>query len=261
MTTTADTRHALERAAVPKNEATVYDLLERQRPQIERALPTAIGADRFTRLVLTELRRTPALLDCSPESLLGAMMLSAQLGLEPGPLGHAYLVPFKDKASGVKQVTFILGYRGMIELARRSGQVGIVRAATVYQGDEWAYHETQTGPKLHHAECAPADRGEVVCYYALATIHAGPRAWAPLVKRLWPQDVEAARKRSPMGREGRGAWTTDYEPMAWKTCVRRLAPWLPMTPTFGRALEADEAPVVGLDDEGEPVIEGEAVEE
>src|SRR2546427_642740 len=83
-----------------------YDLLERQKPELEKALPEAIGVERFTRTVLTELRRTPKLLDCSPESLLGAMMLAAQLGLEPGPLGLVYLVPFKG------QVEFIIGYRG-----------------------------------------------------------------------------------------------------------------------------------------------------
>lgn len=252
--TTTRTRAALELRKATPEEQSIHDLIARMTPQIERALPSQIGADRFTRLILTELRRTPILYDCSPESLLGAMLLSAQLGLEPGPLGHVYLMPFK------REVSFILGYRGMIELARRSGQVGLIRAAVVYGGDEFDYYETQTGPKLRHVEAEPVERGEAVCYYGLATFHAGPRSWASVVKRLWPADVEAARKRSPMGRENRGAWQTDFEAMALKTCIRRMAPWLPMTPLMGRALGLDESTVSGVDEDAEPVIEAEADE-
>lgn len=233
-----DVTQALERRAMPKEHRTIYDLIDRQRPAIERALPNAIGAERFARIVMTEVRRVPALLECSPESLLGALMLSAQLGLEPGPLGHVYFVPFK------KQVTFIVGYRGMIDLARRSEKLSGIRAATVYEGDGFDYEERARGPYLVHREASPDERGEVVCYYGHATIVRG----TPLVKRLWPSDVEAARKRSPAARSGSGPWLTDFEAMAWKTCVRRMAPWLPMTVQAGRAIEVDESPVIELAD-------------
>jgi recombination protein RecT len=179
-------------------------------------------------------------------------MLTAQLGLEPGPLGHAYLVPYK------KECTFILGYKGMIELARRSDRLGSIRAATVYEGDEFDYYETQSGPKLRHVECPPDERGPIVCDYAIASVRSG-RAFLPHVKRLWPVEIEAARKRSQLGRLGKGPWQTDETAMRHKTCIRRLAPVLPMTPMFGVALDSDDRSVAGFSD-GEVVIEGEATE-
>ena len=249
MTSTAETSAALARVVAPKAELTVRDLLDRMQPEIEKAAPRAIGAERFTRLVLTELRRNPVLFDCKPESVIGAMMLCAQLGLEPGPLGHAYLVPYKEH--GVQVCQFVVGYKGYIELGYRSGRLGSIRLATVWEGDEFIYEEREGGPYLRHRECAPVDRGREVCYYSRATIVGGK----PHVKRLWPEEIEAARKRSPLGKLNRGPWHTDYETMAWKTCLRRQAPVLPQSVHFARALEADERPVVALDAEGTVTLE------
>src|SRR5436309_12826592 len=75
----------------------IYQLIEAQKQEIARALPKHMDADRLARVAITTLRQTPRLLECTPQSLLGALMLSAQLGLEPGPLGHAYLVPFYNR--------------------------------------------------------------------------------------------------------------------------------------------------------------------
>lgn len=245
------TRKALAVVGQEDDAKTIGQLLERMQPQIALALPQAIGAERFTRLVLTEIRRTPALLECKPESVLASMMLCAQLGVEPGPLGHAYLVPFKGEC------TFVLGYKGMIELARRSERLAGIRAAVVYEGDGFEYEERQTGPYLRHRETDPATRGKVVCYYSLATIRNGTAN----VKRLWPDEIEAARKRSQLGRIGKGPWHTDYDAMALKTCVRRQAPWLPLSASFGVALDADDRGVIGLDDSGVALAEAESPRE
>ena len=83
--------------------------------KISEVLPKHVSAATLTRIAITEIRTNPKLLECSLVSLAGAVMKSAQLGLQLGLLGHCYLVPYKDEA------TFILGYKGMIELARRSG--------------------------------------------------------------------------------------------------------------------------------------------
>lgn len=251
MNATEATRKALARHS---ESGTLLDLLERQRPAIEKALPTAIGAERFARLVTTEIRRNPLLLECIPESVLGAMMLAAQLGLEPGPLGHAYLIPFKEQGKYVCQ--FVIGYKGYIELGYRSGRLGSLRTATVHEGDTFDYEERETGPYLRHRECPPSDRGKIVCYYSRATIIGGK----PSVKRLWPEEIEAARKRSPLGRQNKGPWHTDYEAMAHKTCVRRHAATLPQSAILARALEVDERPVIELDPSGDVTIDAEAVE-
>ena len=245
MTATASTTQALEKLAAPPEQKTVQDLLIRMQPEIERAAPRTIGAERFTRLVLTELRRNPVLFECKPESLLGAMMLCVQLGLEPGPLGHAYLVPYK------RECTFILGYRGMIELASRSGRLASIDAETVYEGDEFSYRKG-TRAYLDHVPCEPADRGKERCWYAVAKL-ASPSG--SVYKVLYPADVEAARKRSIMGRDGKGPWSTDYNAMALKTAIRRLFPQLPATVHMARAFAVDEQPVIELEADGSVTVE------
>jgi recombination protein RecT len=238
MTTTEATRASLEKIAATPQQKTIIDLLERQRPAIEKVLPQTIGAERFTRIALTELRRNPALYDCAPDSLLGALMLSAQLGLEPGPLGHVYLVPYK------KVVTFIIGYTGMIELAFRSGRLKDIQAEIVYEHDLFTYKKG-TSPKLDHTPTLnPADRGPAVAVYAVARLTTGG---APFVV-LSPQEVEARRKRSAAASAGKGPWTTDTDAMWRKSAVRALRPWLPASADFARALTVDESPVVELRD-------------
>jgi recombination protein RecT len=231
MTETLST--ALE-AAAPKGEAaTVLDLLARMRPEIERALPKAMrDGDRFTRLVTTELRRNPTLLECSPESLLGGMMLSAQLGLEPGPLGHVYLVPFKG------EVTFIVGYRGFIELAYRSGRIKEVVARTVYELEPFEHWESETGAHFKHKPQPPSERGEARLWYARARTTTGGN----IVQVVYPEDAEKAKAASPAGRKNVGPWVEHFDAMARKTAVRRLAPFLPQSPDFARATVADDQP-------------------
>lgn len=223
----------LERTSAPAGQQTIIQLLERQRPAIERALPKYLDAERFTRIVLTELRRSPALLDCQPDSLLGAMMLSAQLGLEPGPLGHVYLVPFK------RQVTFVIGYRGMIHLAQRSGRLSSIVARTVYTGDGFEY-EYGTREHLYHKPCAPDERGAIVGYYLIAKLA------NPVGRHLafaYPEEIEARRKRSELGRQGKGPWATDAEAMAHKSLVRMNERWLPLSAEYERAVVSDEVAV------------------
>jgi recombination protein RecT len=178
--------------------------------------------------------------------VLAAAILCAQLGLEPGPLGHAYLVPFQ------KECTFILGYKGMIELARRSGLLKDLSTGVVREGDTFTFRRGSR-PLVEHVDARPEERGDVVCYWGVARFAGG----GCLVERLWPAEIEAARNRSPAGKRGVGPWHTDFEAMARKTVVRRMAPYLPMTPLLARALETDEHPVIDVDYEGGVTVAGE----
>jgi recombination protein RecT len=227
----------LEKAAQPTNQRTIFDLIERQKPELEKALSGAMDVERFARVVLTEIRRTPALLDCSPESLLGALMLSAQLGLEPGPLGHVYLVPFKG------QVEFIIGYRGYIDLAYRSGQVKDVSAALVRQGDAFEYRKG-TRPFLDHTP-DPAQTGEpIAAAYAVARLRTGGTVFEVIYEEEWIN----AQARSASGQKGKGPWISDFPAMVRKTAIRRLEPMLPKSAVFARALAVDTTAPTLLDD-------------
>jgi recombination protein RecT len=233
-------KQALAIKAEPTGSRTIREELVRMKPEIEKVIPRQIGVERFTRLVLTELRRNPQLMNCKPHSVLGAMMLCAQLGLEPGPLGHAYLVPYRNEC------TFVLGYRGMIELASRSGRLRSIVARPVYEGDEWAYSYGITD-KLHHVPCDPSQRGPVRMYYGLARF-ANPSGYYLHV--MQPDEIEAYRRRSASGRDGKGPWSTDYDQMACKTVVRRMQPYLPSSVHLARAIELDEQIVEGFTEEG-----------
>lgn len=231
---------ALEAKTLPTEQANMDGLIARMMPAIELALPKAIGAERFVRMVFTQLHAKPELYDCEPRTVLGAMMLCAQLGLEPGPLGHAYFVPYK------RQCTFILGYKGMIELAGRSGRLRSIIARPVYEGDvfEWSYGITD---RMTHRPCTPADRGAELLYYGLAR-YASPNGSTLHV--MYPEEIEAAKQRSQAARAGSGPWVTDPLAQSLKTVIRRMSPWLPMSVQFARGLESDDGPVV-LTSEGE----------
>jgi recombination protein RecT len=97
--------------------------------QMQRALPSHLTAERMARIALTEVRRVPKLALCDQNSFMGAIMTCCQLGLEPGSaLGHAYLIPFENTKKRIVEVQLILGYKGMIDLARRSGQIRSMRS-------------------------------------------------------------------------------------------------------------------------------------
>lgn len=171
------------------------------------------------------IRQSTKLQQCRPESLLGALMTAAQLGLEPGPLGEAYLVPFKD------QVTFIPGYRGLLKLAWNSGQLKHISARVVYEADQFDY-AYGLHPDLTHKP-ARGDRGGITDVYACAVLLDGGAEF----EVLSVPDVEAIRARSRAAKDG--PWRTDWDAMARKTAVRQLAKWLPMTTTLNRAIAAD----------------------
>lgn len=230
MADTTNARQAVarqgENGVATQKAPTIAQLLEKLKPQIARALPKHMSAERITRIALTTLRTNPGLQRCNPESFLGAVMLSAQLGLEPGPLGQAYLVPYGS------EVTFIIGYKGIIELARRSGQIKSIEARTVYENDAFEY-AFGLEPQLRHVPAA-GERGNPVCWYGIAHFKDGGYYFEVLSQA----DVERYRARSKA--KDSGPWKTDYDAMAKKTVIRRMAPYLPLSIEAASAVAADE---------------------
>lgn len=232
---------------------TFAKLLDDLKPSIELALPANMTPDRFIRIALTEIRRNPTLAACDWQSVVGGIMLSAQLGLEiGGPLGQSYLVPFKGKAQ------FILGYKGIIALARRSGEIRSIDARAVYENDEFEF-EFGLDERLVHRP-ALGDRGKPIAYYAIAKFKDGGHQ----IRVMSPEDVERHRARSRA--KDNGPWQTDYEAMACKTVIRSMAAFLPLSPEEHRSIELDGAQPRGLDldldrlslDVGEPAADPDA---
>lgn len=215
----------------PKSN-TIRTLLERMKPELAKVLPKHLEADRILRIALTEIRRNPKLLDATRESLLGAVMLSAQLGLEPGPLGHCYLIPYYNSKTKTYEVQFQLGYKGMLDLVRRSGQIEMIDAHVVYENDEFDY-QYGLEPKLYHKPSLKT-RGKPIAVYAIAKFKDG--GFSYLVMSI--EDIEKIRKRSKT--PDNGPWVTDWEAMAKKTAIKQLCKYLPLSIEVQRGLAADE---------------------
>jgi len=217
--------------------STVRDLLEKSKAQIALALPRQMTPDRMVRVAMTSIQRTPKLLDCDPRSLVAAIIQASQLGLEPdGALGHAYLVPYGNT------VTFIPGYRGLIDLARRSGQVSTIEACAVYPGDTFIYERGLEPRLIHRPQLTDEDppQGTLQYVYAVCKLRDGGVQYDVMSKGR----VEAIRKRSKAGNNG--PWVTDYEEMAKKTVLRRLCKLLPLSVEIQKAVAHDEAIEIGM---------------
>lgn len=226
--TTVDTTSLRDAVATPRTGRgkTIREVIEEQMPQLRRALPEVLSAERFARLVLTEIRRTPKLAECEPASLIGAMFYAAQLGLEPGPLQHCFLIPFK------RQVTFMLGFRGILELARRSGEILDIQARPVFENDQFSF-SYGLNDRLDHTP-ALGNPGSVVAFYGVARFKDGGHYFLVLSK----EDVDKRRARS--NAKESGPWVTDYVAMGCKSVVRAMAAYLPLTAEAATAFAQDE---------------------
>ncbi len=208
--------------------------------QLQLALPrTGITADRMARIVMTEVRRIPALAECSIESLLGAMMEAAQLGLEPGPIGLCYLLPYKGKA------TFQLGYKGMLSLAWRSEMIASVQSEVVHEADEFVY-ANGIPPELRHVPGA-GDRGEPTHAYAVIGTVAG--GW--IFRVMTKTEIDAHRDRFSQAFKAKRQtpWITDWDEMACKTVLNRTLKRAPITGEVQRAIDLDTKGELGVPQE------------
>jgi recombination protein RecT len=223
---------------------TVAALLDRNKQAIGMSLPSGFNADRFSRLLLTAANTNPDLFKCDPTSFLAAGVQAAQLGLEPNDArGLAYLLPFRDKQRGMI-VQLIIGYRGLIDLARRSGMVSSINAFPVYSGDSFSY-ELGLNPTLHHV---PGDHDEnpadLTHVYAVAKVNGDPQFVV-----LTRKQIDKTKASSRGGSSSFSPWNTHYVEMALKTAIRRLCKFLPQTVEVAQALTTEERPLT-LNDMG-----------
>lgn len=231
-------------AKIDPRQASLKTLFEGSRPAISQVLPKHLTADRILKVTLAATSRTPKLLECTQSSILQSVMQAAQLGLEPGsPLGHAYLVPYYNKPKdqpGRMECQLIVGYRGLIDLARRSGQIDSIEARAVYEHDKFkvSYGLVQV---LEHEPFLDGDPGQLVAVYALARIKSG----LPQIEVMTRTQVDGIKAKSKASQYG--PWVDHFDEMARKTVVRRLCKYLPLTVELADALEADERRETELD--------------
>ncbi len=208
-------------------------LVQSMMPQIQKALPSVLTGERFARMVLTALSSTPQLSECTPQSFMGAMMQAAQLGVEPNtPLGQAYLIPYRNH--GRLECQFQLGYKGLIDLAYRSGEITDVTAHEVHENDEFEY-ELGLTPKLRHVP-ALKDRGRVTMYYAIWHTKAGGYGF----EVMSVEDIQKhAKAYSQSYSSNYSPWTKNFDAMAKKTVLKQALKYAPLKTEFVRGVSAD----------------------
>lgn len=217
--------------AKAKKPTSIQDYIEVMKPAIQAALPSVMTPERFSRITLSALSANPTLKTCSPQSFLGAMMTAAQLGLEPNtPLGQAYLIPYRNH--GQMECQFQLGYKGLIDLAYRSGEVSIIQAHTVYENDDFTY-ELGLDPKLRHVP-AKTNRGKPVAYYAMFKTKDGGYGFQVMSIE---EVTEHAKKFSKSF--GNGPWKTNFDEMAKKTVLKKVLKYAPLKSDFVRGVMQD----------------------
>jgi recombination protein RecT len=197
---------------------------EAMREQFARSLPSHLTPERFARIAITALTRTPKLLDCTPESLMRCLLDLSAFGLEPDGR-RAHLIPYGA------QCTLVIDWKGLAELAMRSGVIAKLHADVVCENDTFEYN---LGAITCHKIDFRKPRGDVYAVYALAQTKTGEVFVAVLSK----DEVEAVRKRSRSGTSG--PWVSDWNEMAKKTAFRRLSKWLPLSAEFRDAQERDD---------------------
>lgn len=223
-----------EKVNVPvKQDAkpTMKDWIARSEKAIAKALPSTITAERFTRMATTAVTMNPDLGACTPASFIGAMLQAAALGLEPNtPLGQAYLIPYPNYKTGVKEAQFQIGYRGLIELAHRSGDFKSIEAHVVYENDEFEY-ELGLEPKLKHKP-AMKNRGKITWVYAIYKLQSGGYGF----EVMSVEDINEHRKKYSKANSESSPWNKSWDAMAKKTVIKQALKYAPLKSEFVKAM-------------------------
>ena len=217
---------------LPATKDTFRSLLENPRmlEQMRAVLPKHLTPERMVKLALVAAMKTPKLRECTAESIANCLMAASETGLEPGgSLGQCYIIPYG------KSATFLIGYRGMIALARRSGEILSIEAHVVYKGDRFKC-EFGAEPKLEHEPEWEADRADkdIKGAYAVAKLRDG----GTQIEVMTRPEIDAIRKRSRASSDG--PWVTDYSEMCRKTAVRRLFKYLPVSVEIAEAVSRED---------------------
>jgi len=244
----------------PKEQ--VAYILHQKKGELAKMLPKSLSIERLLKVAQIAATTTPQLAKCDVLSLVSAIGQCAQLGLEPNTvLGHAYLVPFNTKrkdANGnekwVNSVQVIIGYKGLIELARRSGQIQSLSAHEVCENDEFkmVYGLNET---LEHTP-AYGERGAVIGFYAIAKFKDGGHVFEFMSTHQIDEIKEASQgyqQAKKYNKQATHPWTVHFVEMGRKTVIRRLSKYLPLSIEFASAVALDAAAAAGKEQQTESI--------
>ncbi len=233
-TTNKMIQNATAKPLAMAGKPSMQQYIKQMESEIKKALPSVLTPERFTRIVLSALSGNPKLAETTPQSFLGAMMTAAQLGMEPNtPLGQAYLLPYWNGRNNCYECQFQLGYKGLLDLAYRSGDISVVQSQVVYENDEFSY-SYGLEPELKHIP-AKAERGAPTHVYAVFRTKSDGYGYE--VASI--EDIRTHAQRYSKS-FGNGPWQTNFEEMAKKTVLKRVLKYAPLKSEFVRKLVQDE---------------------
>lgn len=263
-----------EQANGQRRAVTIFDQIRRMEPEYQAAMPKGAEAAQLIRDAITLVKTNPKLGECDEISVLGGLMSIAQLNLRVAVLGQAWLLPFWDYKAGPRDkngkpkggyaAQLVIGYQGFIELAHRSPNVASVVARTAYENDLFEV-ELGTDDRILHKPLMDGDRGGDIAYYAVAKFTNGGHTFWWMTKA----EMEKHRDKYALAKkDGKivGPWRDEFEGMAQKTVVRKLAKYMPKSTELAHAVAADESVRIDLDPgtmpgEAAQFIDGEVVED
>lgn len=203
---------------------------DRMKQSLLDVLPRHLTPERMAKMVLVAASRDDNIFKCTKESVALAVMRASELGLDcsGGTLGEGYLVPYKD------QCQFIPGYRGLIALARRSGQIKAIEARVVYEKDDFDVDYGRVDRPVRHRPFLDGDAGPVKFFWARAVLNDGAQQVEVMSRSQVDRIKAGAASKS-------GPWSNHYDEMGRKTVLRRLCKYLPLSPEMEQAIRWSDA--------------------
>lgn len=241
-----------------KKQANLSAIIASRKSAFAMVATSALHADRIVKLAQAAITRTPKLAECTPGSVVVALMRCAELGLEPDsalPARRMWLVPRYNRKINGQECTYQIDYRAMIQIARDTGLVSSVVAEVVHKNDKFELSYSSDGTGIAHFKFEPntfGDRGDVVGYFAAARLTTGEVQVATLTKA---KALEVMERHGPKDQSQKtvGPWTTDFDAMACKTALRRLWNLLPAGTTPQARLAQEKFVEEIRIDQGAPV--------
>lgn len=238
---------AVQNSLVAKKKATgftAYLTADAVKEQINKVVGSKNGT-RFISSIVSAVNNNTMLQECTNSSILSGALLGESLNLSPSPqLGQYYLVPFKDKNKGTTLAQFVLGYKGYLQLAIRSGQYKKINVLSIKEGELVRYDPLNEEIEVNLIEDEEErEKAPTIGYYAMFEYTNGFKKamyWSKAKMEAHALKYSAGYAADKRKGNQYTFWSKDFDGMAYKTMLRQLiSKWGIMSIDLVTAIDAD----------------------